>query len=293
MIEIRDGALSARIDPAHGNSVRSLKLGGEEFVWTGEPGALDGIPLLAPWANRIDGFEYRANGRKYVLNSALGNLRLDKLGQPIHGLLLFADAWRAVNQDGGAVTSRLEFWRQPEWMAQFPFAHAIEITHRIRAGALEIETATENLSAEPMPLCIGFHPYFRLPESSREAWNVHIAARDEVVLSENVVPTGERRPITLANPYPLRGAALDNVFTNLTGDAFVIKSPERQLEVRFGAKWSVAIVYSPAGGEFVCIEPMSALTNAFNLAHAGIESGLQSVAPGETWREMFSIRPSA
>jgi aldose 1-epimerase len=34
---------------------------------------------------------------------------------------------------------------------------------------------------------------------------------------------------------------------------------------------------------------MSAITNAFNLAHAGVYSDLQSVAPGEVWRESFRI----
>ena len=58
------------------------------------------------------------------------------------------------------VTSRLEFFRQPAWMAQFPFAHTIEMTHRLKNGALEIAAALHNLSAEPMPVAIGFHPYF-------------------------------------------------------------------------------------------------------------------------------------
>jgi len=292
MIRLEDGNLQAQIDPACGNSVRSLRLGGEEFVWTGaEKGHLDGIPLVAPWANRIDGLEYFANGRKYVLNPALENLRIDANGLPIHGLLLFTDAWKLVRQDARSVTSRIEFWRRPEWMAQFPFAHAIEITHRIRDGALEIETAVENFSDEPMPLCVGFHPYMRLPGSARDDWRVHIAAREQVILSAKMVPTGERKSNPLPNPFPLRGAALDHVFSNLSGEAFVIENGRRRIEVRFGPKYPVAIVYSPPGGEFACIEPMSALTNAFNLEYAGIASGLQRVAPGETWREIFSITP--
>ncbi len=294
MIRLADGDLQAQIDPAYGNNVRSLRLGGEEFVWTGAgKGHLDGIPLLAPWANRIDGLEYFANRRKYVLNPALANLRLDANGLPIHGLLLFTDAWKLVRPDTRSVTSRIEFWRRPEWIAQFPFAHAIEITHRLRDGALEIETAVENLSDEPMPLSLGFHPYMRLPGSARDDWRVHIAAREQVILSPKVIPTGERKPNPLPNPFPLRGVALDNVFASLTGEPFVIESARQRIEVRFGPKYPVAIVYSPAGGEFACIEPMSAQTNAFNLEHAGTASGLQHVAPGETWREIFSITPRA
>jgi aldose 1-epimerase len=37
---------------------------------------------------------------------------------------------------------------------------------------------------------------------------------------------------------------------------------------------------------------MTAITNAFNLAHSGVYQELQSVAPGAKWQESFWIRPS-
>src|SRR5277367_2215334 len=120
MIQLRDGDLTAQVDPSYGNNVRSLRWRGEEFLWTTERGHLDGIPLLAPWANRIDGLEYFANEKKYLLNPALENLRFDANHLPIHGLLLFTDAWKTVRQDESSATTRLEFWKRPEWMAQFP-----------------------------------------------------------------------------------------------------------------------------------------------------------------------------
>jgi aldose 1-epimerase len=43
-------------------------------------------------------------------------------------------------------------------MKQWPFAHTIEMTHRLQDGGLEVQTTIVNLSAEPMPLAIGFHP---------------------------------------------------------------------------------------------------------------------------------------
>jgi aldose 1-epimerase len=291
MIEIRNGDLIAQIDPLYGNNVRSLKLRGAEFVWSTELGRMDGVPMLGPWANRIDGLEYFVDGRKYRLNPALENLQFDLNGMPIHGLLLFSDRWKVIAQDEASVTSRLEFWKSPAWMAQFPFAHAIGMTHRLRDGWLEIETAIENLCDQPMPVAIGFHPFFQLTDSPREEWRVQIAARRHVFLSDKLIPTGETEPIKIPNPFPLRGAELDAVFDDLTGDAFVIKGRAQRLEVRFGAKYPVAIVYAPAGQSFVGIEPMSALTNAFNLDHSGIPANLQHVAPGGTWRESFWMKP--
>jgi aldose 1-epimerase len=288
-MNLNHGDISVSVNSALGNNAFSMTLCGEEFLWT-PPGwkapEMAGVPLLAPWANRIDGESYLASGKSYRLNPSLGNLRYDANHLPIHGLVAFTDRWKIIRQDSSAFTSRLEFWRIPEWMAQFPFAHSMEITHRLSGGSLEIETAVENLSVEPMPLCIGYHPYFRLPGSSRDDWRVRIAAREEVLLSEKLIPTGVRRPITLPDPFPLAGQALDTVFTNLTGADFVVESDGRRLSVQFGPKYPVAIVYAPPGHDFVCIEPMTALTNAFNSRTA------PEIAPGETWRESFRITPA-
>jgi galactose mutarotase-like enzyme len=46
-------------------------------------------------------------------------------------------------------------------LAQFPFAHTIEMTHRLAGGALEVETMARNESIGSMPVAMGFHPYFR------------------------------------------------------------------------------------------------------------------------------------
>jgi aldose 1-epimerase len=288
MVHLHDGDASVAINTAFGNNAYSMTFRGEEILWTPpdwHAPSLAGIPMLAPWANRIDGEAYFANGKKYLLNPWLGNLRYDSNHLPIHGLLAFTDRWKLVFSDASTATSRLEFWRFPDWMAQFPFAHALEVTHRLRGGSLEVETAVENLCNQPLPLCIGYHPYFQLTGSPRDEWTVRIAARDQVVLSEKLIPTPERKPVALADPFPLKGESLDTVFTGLTGEDFVLEGPGQRVSVRYGPKFPVAIVYAPLGRGFVCFEPMTALTNAFNLENAG----LQHVAPGGTWRESFWI----
>jgi hypothetical protein len=77
-------------------------------------------------------------------NPGLQNLRLDQNGLPIHGVLYFSPAWTlsSVEADAHSVraVSRLEFWRQPDMMAQFPFAHIITMTHRLAGG---VSTVTD------------------------------------------------------------------------------------------------------------------------------------------------------
>jgi aldose 1-epimerase len=307
-VQLGDRARGTKVSivPSIGNIVYAMTVNGKNILWfpfkslpevKAKP-VLCGVPFLAPWANRFDQDAFYANGKKYLLNAELGNLRRDPNKNPIHGLLLFSPHWTVtkVEADGESarVTSRLEFWRYPDLMSQFPFAHSIEMTHRLRAGALEVETALENQSSEPMPVAVGYHPYFQVPDTPRDQWKVHVAARQHLELLPNLTPSGARTPVTLPDPAPLATTPLDDVFTNLVRGQderaeFWVESGGRKISVIYGPKYTVAIVYAPPGKDFICFEPMSAITNAFNLAHAGVYKELQSIPPGGTWRESFWI----
>jgi aldose 1-epimerase len=97
----------------------------------------------------------------------------------------------------------------------------------------------------------------------------------------------------------LREFALDHVLGDLVRDAsgravFWVRGKSQRIEVIYGPKYPVAVVYAPKGPnrDFICFEPMTGPTNAFNLAHQGIYKGLQSIPPGQTWQESFWVRPT-
>ena len=256
-----------------------------------------GVPFLAPWANRLDQDSYYANGKQYRLNPDLANFRRDGHQKPIHGLLTFSPLWRVIelraDHRGAWVTSRLEFWKYPGLIAQFPFAHTIEMTYRLVDGVLEVETSLLNQSTEPMPVAIGYHPYFQVHDAPRDEWTVHLAARDKLTLSAELIPTGERTPVPYPDPLPLKGVTLDDVFSSLVAGAqFSVQGKNEKVTVTYGPKYTVAVVYAPPGKSFICFEPMSAITNAFNLAHSGTYKDLQSIPPGGQWRESFWISTS-
>jgi aldose 1-epimerase len=304
-----ESAMELSIAPSIGNMAYRFRCGGQNVLWfpynspagLRDKPAFCGQPFLAPWANRLDGDAYWADGKRYVLNPTLGNLRRDGNQRPIHGLLNFSPYWNPVSagaDDRSAwATSKLEFSRHPDLMAQFPFAHTITMTHRLAGGQLEVETALDNHSAEPLPVALGYHPYFCLSAVPRDEWTVHLAARDHLLLNEFLIPTGERRPVEFADPYALRGGALDDVFAHLVRDPdgrarFWVEGGGRRITVTYGPKYTVAVVYAPAGHDYICFEPMSAITNAFNLAHEGVYAELQSVPPGEVWCESFWVELS-
>jgi aldose 1-epimerase len=305
----RDHATEVSIVPSIGNIAYAMTVHGKNVLFSpfktlaemkSKP-ALCGVPFLAPWANRLDQDAFYANGKKYLLNPELGNIRRDPNQKPIHGLLLFSSYWKVTkleaDEKSARVTSRLEFWRYPELMAQFPFAHTIERTYRLADGALEVETLVENQASDPMPVGIGYHPYFQIPDTPRDQWKVHVAAREHLELSPLLIPTGQRTPISLPDPASLATAQLDDVFSNLVRGPnnraeFWVEAGGKKISVIYGPKYTVAVIYAPPGKDFVCFEPMSAITDAFNLAHAGVYKELQSIPPGGTWRESFWIQPS-
>ena len=185
-------------------------------------------------------------------------------------------------------------------MAQFPFAHTIEITHTLADGVLEISTRVENRSAEPMPLSIGYHSFYQITDAPRDDWTVGLAAAREWPVDKEFLPTGQTRPLSELIPNPsnfsLKGLAFDNVLEDLIRDSagrasFWIKGKRQKIEVSYGLKYIAGEFYAPPKRDFVCFEPMAGIDNAINLSHRGVYKDLQTISPGKVWQESFWIRP--
>lgn len=297
--------LAAEIAPDAGNNAFSLNLAGNEFLWRPDRPLDDlvqhrflfGTPFLAPWANRLEENWYWVDGSQYHLNPGLGNLRFDHSHQPIHGLLLF-ERWcveRMQASDSAAeVVATLNFAEYPKLMAQFPFAHRIEMRHTLQNGRLHITTSLINTCSESFPLSLGFHPYFRLPGGNRNDWNLQMCARRHYALNDKHLPTGEASVTTPAS-LRVEDVELDDVYSDLALDSegyarFCLSSDTATLHVGFGARYPVAVVFAPPTGNFVCIEPMCAITNAMNLNHRGVYE-CPHVPSGTAWQEEFWMEP--
>jgi aldose 1-epimerase len=320
----RTTATEVEVVPSVGNIATAMRVKGHNVLryphasladFKARPGAT-GIPFMAPWANRLDEQAFFANGRRHAFDMSLGNIRGEV---PIHGFVTTTNQWRVV--DVGAarhtawVTSRLDFYRQPAWMRQWPYAHTIEMTYRLAEGVLEVATVISNMSDEPMPIAVGFHPYFQLTDSQRDNWSVSLGARTRWVLDARKVPTGATEPAErlIDTPRaPLGPLNLDDVFSDLLRDAAgrsttTIWGKQQRLDVVLGPSYRSVVVWAPnpsgqgRGGQgdsppaernFICIEPMAGITNAVNMAHRGQYTELQTVAPGATWRASFWVKPS-
>jgi aldose 1-epimerase len=312
VVQLSDAKTETRVSivPSVGNIAFELSVKGRNVLrwpyasieeFKAKP-AMSGIPFMGPWANRLDETAFYANGKKYAFDMTLGNVRGPI---PIHGFVTTTDQWNVVDAgtDGASAwaTSRLEFSRQPTWMKQWPFAHTIEMTYRLQDGVLEVRTTITNQSAEPMPVAIGFHPYYQLTDAPRDEWTLALGARTHWLLAPNKLPTGETEPIEKIFPNPraatLGGYDLDDVFGDLVRDAqgraaMTIAGKSQRIAIELGPNYRSVVVWSPKDRDFICIEPMAGITDAINLAHRGVYKELQSIPPGGTWRESFWIRAS-
>jgi aldose 1-epimerase len=221
---------------------------------------LNGMPLLAPFANRLDETAFYANGKKYNFDLGLGNVRGPIPGT---GYVNGSKEWQLVGFKADAksawVTCRLDFYKIPEFIKQFPFAHTITLTYRVSDGTLEVHTRLDNLSTEPMPAVIGFHPIYELPDGNRDDWTVSVDAKTHWIEIPERLPTGETQPIESffnadkdRTAIHLKNYALiDDVFTDLIRDAngratMRLMYNGKELDETLGPKFRTVLLWSTA-----------------------------------------------
>jgi len=295
-----DGSLAATFAPRIGMIGCSLEHDGEELL--GQRGGLAryesegstmGIPLLHPWANRLAGFEYTAEGQHVTLDRNSPLLHVDgQTGLPIHGVLAASPHWEDVSTsgdgdgDGAALEARLDFGAHPDLLAAFPFPHLLRMRIALDHDGLVITTTVEATGDVAVPVSFGFHPYLRLPGVPRADWKVDLPVGQRLVLDGKMIPTGETEPVELA-PGPLGDRTFDDGFCDLAQPpVFALAGGGRRVEVEFGERFPFAQVFAPPDQEVICFEPMTAATNA-------LASGwprLPLDRPGDEYSASFRIR---
>src|SRR4051812_49577946 len=113
-VTLAAGELEAAFAPAAGMVGVSLRHAGEELLdrQAGlrtyvERGAVMGIPILHPWANRLAGFDYALDGRSLRLPDGPPLVRCEEHGLPIHGLLSGSGDWRVHSASRDSARARL------------------------------------------------------------------------------------------------------------------------------------------------------------------------------------------
>ena len=249
-----------------------------------------GLPFLAPWANRLPAWRYRAAGVEVDLGGL--DLTTDPGGLPIHGTLTAHRGWRlerlAAEPGRAVLEASLDHAAWPELQAAFPFPHRLTVTAAVQGASLEMATTLEATGERPVPVAFGWHPYLCLPGAPRSAWRLLLPDRTHLELDDRGLPTGKSSD-ERAEDDPVGDRTFDDLY-QLADDPdpatrrLGLSAAGRRLLVGYGDGYDHAQVFAPPGSEFVCLEPMTGPTAALAAGTTPL------VAPGETFTAEFAIR---
>jgi aldose 1-epimerase len=287
-----DGETQAEFVPEANMLCRSLRHRGFEVLDPGQGveayaqrGKTMGIPLLHPWANRLAGPSYRVGETTVRLPGPEGRYATDPNGLPIHGALPGHLRWAVqAGSPPERVSARL-LWDAPELLELFPFEHELLFDAALAGSGLTLTTTLRATGSDPVPVAFGFHPYLRIPGSSRRDWRVALGATQRLILDERMIPTGAHEPL-VERAFVLGEQSWDDGLAGLDqgGAQFQVSDDETTLTVSFEEGFDYAQVYAPPGHDYICFEPMTAPTNALDSGQ-----GLALVAPGDDYRTRWSI----
>jgi aldose 1-epimerase len=250
-----------------------------------------GTPVLAPWANRV------ANA-KFAWGDGLVELTPNfPGGHAIHGLV-GTMPWSVLSTeegDGFAEATLAADWTRAGEPRQWPWPFRAELVVRLENLTLGFRLSVKNLSDRTMPAAVGLHPYFRLPfdGGERDAYLLHIPARQRWETDSQVLPTGKTFPVAGSPEDWTRGVAMapETRLDTLFGDVIrrgedagetvcsIVSPKSGALKIRGGAATTFWQVYTPPR-DSIAIEPQTCSIDAFNMASRGVDSGMKTLAPG-------------
>jgi len=180
--------------------------------------------------------------------------------------------WDVVRSDAASAEITYVHERASE-QGGWPFRYRARQRYRLEDDRFAIAISIENLEDRPVPAGLGLHPFFVRDPDCTLTCRIALAWRaDREVLPIDRIPvpadwdfSAGRRPDSVA---------LDNCFDGWDGRAS-IAWPKRRLRLDLEASepFRHAVIYTPAGQRFFCIEPVS---------HANGQVGLAPLAAGGT-----------
>lgn len=261
-----------------------------------------GGAVLLPYANRITG-QALEETREIVAQIDGGTVRLPRnwggksegaTQYAMHGLTL-STPFQVDQPDGATVLGRLRNW---DFGGYWRGRADVEIMWRLTGGGLELGVEVVNSGKDTFPVGIGWHPWFVFPSGNRSQAELSLPARSRLAVNDydEVLPTGELRPVPGTSYDFRRGAALGDLYLD---DCFVeldrTASGEVVLEARDpAAGYGVRLaspsqgvraiqVYAPPDRPLVALEPQFNWADPFGKVWTpGTDAGMVRLAPGQS-----------
>ncbi|HEX2620294.1 MAG TPA: hypothetical protein VHL11_09110 [Phototrophicaceae bacterium] len=236
--------------------------------------------IMLPWCNRIKDAVLRFEGSEYVMERALDN------GTARHGDVRQRQ-WTIEAQSAAQIRMSIDLSNNPD--RDYPFAFSAQAEYRLDEHDFVWVLTLKNEDTRPMPGGFGHHPYFVRSMDGDNAPILTIPCSQQFEL-ENALAVNPPVPIhpevDFRHPRPVVGNGFDHVLTRRDeGDPARLEYPAWDVELLMYSDpiFKHFIVFTPAGGASVAVEPMSNVNDAFNLYERGIqEAGVFVLQPGES-----------
>lgn len=234
---------------------------------------------LMPYSNRIEGGLLRFQGHAHPLLP-----HPEVRPHTLHGASHLSP-WQARTL--GA--HRLEMSLSCEAGAHWPWRYRAVQAFEVDGASLHLDLSVTNEDDRPMPAGLGWHPFLQWSADM----TLHHAARRQWPFDMAYLPLGESVPTPPAwqSPSDLR-QPMSTAYLSDWDQALRWTSEALGVSVRLEADpvFEHLVVHRPLGGSYACIEPVTHVANAFNLAEAGTAgTGTRVLAPGESLRGRISL----
>ncbi|MFT3814353.1 MAG: aldose 1-epimerase [Acidovorax sp.] len=278
VVELNAGALRLALRPDLGGSVAGLWHGSVPVLRSTEPAALTGprtsasFPLL-PYSNRLGFRRFRWQGNEYTTAP-----NFDDSPHSLHGVG-WLRAWQVEGHDGHSVA--LNYRHKPD--AHWPFAFDAYQRIALEEGRLVMRLTLVNTDAREQPVGLGWHPYFPRRQHSR----LRMALESRWESDARQLPT---HAVPLPGiDAPVAALHYDHCFAGWNGMAVI---EDECFELRLGSTLRHAVVFTPPGRDFFCVEPVGHANDAIHLDDPSAH-GLIALAPGATTEAEMTLQIKA
>lgn len=257
--------------PARGGLVSRFAAGDDELLFL-DPATVTepdrnvrgGIPVLWPIAGRLPGDAFVEDGRSYSMKQ--------------HGFARQLP-WELVStgadETGARVSMRLQ--DSEATRAQFPWRFEARLELLLQHAQLTVTLEVENRDVRELRHQPGFHPYFRVPDASKERAQV---MTDATWALDN--RTG--KPVALGTP----DFTVDELDWHLQDHGLpgtlLRRPPLRPVRLEWGDGFDTLVLWTQKGRDFVCVEPWAGPAGALASGE-----GVRRVAPGAVDRLWWAL----
>ena len=265
---------------AFGAELKSLELGGFEYLWQGDPATYPRTsPTLFPIVGRFLSDTHYVGDQAYPM--------------PLNGFALDRN-FTLCDLAPDAASFRLT--ADERTRAQYPYDFELTVSYHAEPTALTVSQTVYNPGDVPLPFCLGCHTAYRWPLTPGDRSTDCFLRFEKPESLESFNPFGWRQSFVNGDTRPLSHELFANFtrsVTNLRSDWVELASHTSDRRVRiYRAQYPYIAMWTTASEDaaFLCIEPCTSIhTGDHGCMRLEDREGAIVLPAGETLTRSFRI----